>query len=521
MISREIKNMYSDRFETMKEKIESLEIAEELKKGLFDVNEQLFNYSLKLNANILKSKVSFYYVLNELRYGEREKICNVIKLMFKNYDLSYGNKKEIIVTEENPFRIMTEEFGQYDFWEIDFRGYKNEEFYDDFLALLKEICRDTIKCVFLFTDDNLINSSNNKIKNEKNTYKDCKYQYDYLFQITDKNVVYNELKNNFIKCGYNCDFNVEDITNVKDYRDNEIFIENALIKNNILKENNTLSFKDLKLNNSSINHLQLKDMIGLKNVKDEINNLEYLLKFYKEINKTNQAYLNVIFKGNPGTGKTTVARNYADLLYNLGYIDNNNLVEIVPTDLMGEYVGQTRDTTREILNKAKGGVLFIDEAYNLNTAKEYSGGTYMREAVVELLKYMEDKKNVVIYAGYKNEMEELLNINPGFKSRIGTVINFDDYTTKELVQIFKYNANKYNLKCSKKFIIELEKRFEKEKNKKNFGNARYVENLLNKVLNIHATNVYKKNKDLYLLTEEDLKIKEENYTKFGFTNSNE
>lgn len=262
-------------------------------------------------------------------------------------------------------------------------------------------------------------------------------------------------------------------------------------------------------------------MIGLKNVKDEINNLEYLLKFYKEINKTNQAYLNVIFKGNPGTGKTTVARNYADLLYNLGYIDNNNLVEIVPTDLMGEYVGQTRDTTREILNKAKGGVLFIDEAYNLNTAKEYSGGTYMREAVVELLKYMEDKKNVVIYAGYKNEMEELLNINPGFKSRIGTVINFDDYTTKELVQIFKYNANKYNLKCSKKFIIELEKRFEKEKNKKNFGNARYVENLLNKVLNIHATNVYKKNKDLYLLTEEDLKIKEENYTKFGFTNSNE
>ena len=521
MISREMKNLYSSRFETMKIKIKQLEITSEIKKGLFDVNEQLFNYSLKLNTNIIKSKVSFYYILNELRFGERDKICNIIKEMFKNYDLCYGNKKDIIVTEENPFRIMTEDFNQYDFWEIDFCGYKNEDFYDDFLALLKEICRDTIKCVFLFTDDKLFNNSNNKIKNEKNTYKECKYQYDYLFQITDKNVVYNELKNNFIKCGYNCDFNVEDIANVKDYRDNEIFIENALIKNNILKENNTLSFKDLKINNNSVNHLQLKDMIGLKNVKDEIKNLEYLLKFYKEINKTNQAYLNVIFKGNPGTGKTTVARNYADLLFNLGYIKNNNLVEIVPTDLMGEYVGQTRDTTREILNKAKGGVLFIDEAYNLNTAKEYSGGTYMREAVVELLKYMEDKENVVIYAGYKNEMEELLNINPGFKSRIGTVINFDDYTTKELVQIFKYNADKYNLKCSKKFLIELEKRFEKEKNKKNFGNARYVENLLNKVLNIHASNVYNKNKDLYLLTEEDLKIKEDNDSKFGFTNSNE
>ncbi len=521
MISREMKNIYSNRYETMNIKIEQLEIADEIKKGLSEVNKQLFNYSSKLNSNKIKSKVSFYYILNELRYGEREKICNTIKQMFKNYDLCYGNKKEIIVTEENPFRVMVENFSDYDFWEIDFRDYKNEDFFSDFFADLKEICRDCIKCIFVFTDDKLFEKSNTKIENEKNAYKKCKYQYDYLFQITDKNVVYNELKNNFIKCGYNCDFSVEDIANVKDYRDNEIFIENALIKNNILKENNTLSFKDLMVNNNHASHLQLKDMIGLKNVKDEIKNLEYLLKFYKEINKTNQAYLNVIFKGNPGTGKTTVARNYADLLFNLGYIKNNNLVEIVPTDLMGEYVGQTRDTTREILNKAKGGVLFIDEAYNLNTAKEYSGGTYMREAVVELLKYMEDKNNVVIYAGYKNEMEELLNINPGFKSRIGKVINFEDYTTKELVQIFKYNADKYNLKCSKKFLIELEKKFEKEKNKKNFGNARYVENLLNKVLNVHAANVYNKKQDLYLLTEEDLKIKEENYSKFGFTNSNE
>ena len=229
MISKETKNMYSNKCENMKLKIEQLDVSDELKKGLYDVNEQLFNYSLKLNTNIIKSKVSFYYILNELRYGEREKICNAIKSMFKNYDLCYGNKKEIIVTEENPFKIMTENFNDFDFWEVDFRGYKNEEFYDDFLALLKEICRDTINCVFLFTDDNLFDTSNNKIQHEKNTYKECKYQYDYLFQITDKNVVYKELKNNFIKSGYNCDFNVEDIENVKDYRDNEIFIDTLTI----------------------------------------------------------------------------------------------------------------------------------------------------------------------------------------------------------------------------------------------------------------------------------------------------
>lgn len=516
MISRDEKEKYQLRYEEIKKDIQQLEISNEIKDGLYEVNERLFNYSNKLNSSIIKSKVSFYYILNELRYGEMKKICNTIKNMFLSYNLCYGNKKDIIVTEDNPFRIMTEEFSEYDFWEIDFRDYKNADYYDDFLALLKEICRDTIKCVFIFTDDELFINSNNKIQSEKNNYKECKYQYDYLFQITDKSTVYDELKSNFIKNGYVCDFNIEDISNVKEYRDNEVFIESALIKNNILKESNKLSFKDLKKENINESHLQLKDMIGLKNVKEEIKSLEYLLKFYKKINKTSQAYLNVIFKGNPGTGKTTVARNYADLLYNLGYIENNNLVEVVPTDLIGEYVGQTRDTTRKILSKAKGGVLFIDEAYNLNSAKEYSSGSYMREAVVELLKYMEDKKNVVIYAGYKNEMEELLNINPGFISRIGTIINFDDYTTKELMQIFKYNADKYDLKCSKDFMTALEKKFDKEKNKKNFGNARYVENLLNKVLNVHAANVFTKDKDMYLLTEEDLKIKEESSNSFGF-----
>ena len=521
MNSRDDKKEYQLKNEEIIRNIQQLEVSDELKEALYEVNKKLFNYSKKLNSNVIKSKVSFYYILNELRYGEMKKVCSAIRNMFISYNLCYGNKKEIIVTEENPFRIMTEEFNEYDFWEIDFRGYKNEDYYDDFLALLKEICRDTIKCVFLFTDDKLFTMANDKVQSEKSIYKDCKYQYDYLFKVTDKKTVYNELEKHFCESGYCCDFDVNDITNVKDYRDNEIYIENALIKNSISKENNKISFKDLKIVVKDNNHLKLDDMIGLKNVKEEIKNLEYLLKFYKEIGKDSQTYLNVIFKGNPGTGKTTVARNYADLLYNLGYIENNNLVEIVPTDLIGEYVGQTRHTTREILNKAKGGVLFIDEAYNLSSAKEYSGGMYMREAVVELLKYMEDKKNVVIYAGYKLEMEELLNINPGFKSRIGTIIDFDDFTTKELTQIFKYNADKYNLKCSKEFIIDLEKKLDKEKCKKNFGNARYVENLLNKVINVHASNVYTKDKDMYTLTKEDLKIKEECNNAFGFGKSND
>lgn len=516
MVTDEIKKYYLYKSDEMLKDIEKLCISDEIKNGLIHINETLYKYSIKLNTNSINSRVSFYYLFKDLRFKERKEIINIIRKMFKVYDLCNGDLKTVDVSENNPYPELNN-IDDYDFFEFDFTNYCRAGFFDEFVSDLKKTCRDLIKCIFIFIDEKLMNDSACEISKESNIYKMYKYKYDYIFSIENKENIYKEMKNNLVKNGFECDFNSEDILNIKDYRDNEIYIENALIKNSILKDDNKLSFKDLKCEIKHDNKMKLHDMIGLKNVKKQMKDLENLLKFYKDIKKTNNAYLNVIFKGNPGTGKTTVARNYAELLYNLGYIDNNNLVEIVPSDLMGEYVGQTKETTREILRKAKGGVLFIDEAYNLNTAKEYSGGTYMREAVVELLKYMEDKKNVVIYAGYKNEMEELLNVNPGFKSRIGSIINFDDYTTKELVKIFKYNSDKFDLKLTPEFEKELEKKLDKEKYKKNFGNARYVENLLNKILYVHATNVYTKKKELYLLTRDDLNIDEESSNYFGFS----
>lgn len=520
MISNNLKNFYSYKKDQIKEEIDFLDLSDELKKGLLKTNETLYNYAIKLNTNSINSRISFYYLFKNLRYGERSKIINTIKLMFKYYDLCDGKTKKVDVSENNPYPEL-DSIEEYSFWEFDFTEYCRASFFDEFTSDLKKVCRDLIKCIFIFGDDKLYDDSQIEIAKENNPYKKYKYQFDYIFSFEDKESVYKDLKKNLTKNGFECDFTSSDILNINQYRDNEIFIENALIKNNISKDNNKLSFKDLNYETNEIKNIKLKDMIGLKNVKKQMEDLKNLLNFYKDINKTNNAYLNVIFKGNPGTGKTTVARNYADLLYSLGYIKNNNLVEIVPTDLMGEYVGQTKETTREILRKAKGGVLFIDEAYNLNTAKEYSGGTYMREAVVELLKYMEDKNNVVIYAGYKLEMEELLNINPGFKSRIGTIIEFEDYTTKELIDIFKYNARKYDLKYTKGFEKKLSKKIERDKTKKNFGNARYIENLLNKILYVHASNVYKMKNDLYLLTEDDLDIKEELNSNFGFAIKND
>ncbi len=245
--------------------------------------------------------------------------------------------------------------------------------------------------------------------------------------------------------------------------------------------------------------------------------MEHFLKFSKESGIDDDISLNTIFKGNAGTGKTTVAKIYTKMLFDLGYIKQNKMISIVPSDFMAHYVGQTQDKTREILNKASGGVLFIDEAYNLSLAQDPDGGLFMREAVVELLKYMENKDNVVIFAGYTKEMEELLNINPGFKSRIGETITFKDYTLDELVEIFKRNINSKKLTLDKNAITPLKKLISSKMNVKNFGNARFIEKLVSKVIIKHAENVYENNSSLLIITKEDLDIENDNdKSTFGF-----
>ena len=520
MTSEKLKLFYSLTHDEIKEDIEQLNIVEELKKGLYETNEKLYNYSLKLNSNKIKTKMSFYYILSSLKHEEAKEIFNFMRRMFKLYNLCNGEYTYFDIYEDNPVKVL-DNIEDYDFWLIDFTDCYDVDLYKHFTTDLKKCCRDLNKCIFIVCYDELLDKVNEDIEKEKNIYKKYKYNFDYIFHITNDGNNFRRLKDRLQDNGYEVDFNPKDIKNARDYIDNEIYIENALIKSNLLEKSNIISTKELNEDVLNEKYIKLDNMIGLKNVKEEIKNLEYLLRFHKDINKTNDVNLNVIFKGNPGTGKTTVAKNYANLLYNLGYIEKNKVVEIVPSDLTGEYLGQTKTTAREILEKATGGVLFIDEAYNLNEARVHLGGEYMREALIELLKYMEDRKNVVVFAGYKLEMEDLLNVNPGFKSRIGSVIDFDDYTTAELVKIFKLDASKYDLKCTNGFVKKLKERINNDKWKKNFGNARYIENLLNKVLYVHAANVYDKDADIYLLTEEDFKIKEESINSFGFAKTNE
>jgi SpoVK/Ycf46/Vps4 family AAA+-type ATPase len=191
---------------------------------------------------------------------------------------------------------------------------------------------------------------------------------------------------------------------------------------------------DEELLKSALNTLH--GMIGLTNIKNEIDELVKLVRFYKEIGKDiRQSFsLHAVFTGNPGTGKTTVARLLAQIYKALGILERGNLVECDRQALVGGYVGQTALKTNEVLNKAMGGVLFIDEAYALSEGGENDFG---KEAIETILKRMEDSRGefVVIVAGYTENMKRFLESNPGLHSRFDRAYHFEDYTAAELFDI--------------------------------------------------------------------------------------
>jgi stage V sporulation protein K len=164
--------------------------------------------------------------------------------------------------------------------------------------------------------------------------------------------------------------------------------------------------------------------------------------------------LHMVFTGNPGTGKTTVARLLGQIYYDIGILTENKVVEASRQDLVGEYIGHTAPKTQKLFEKALGGILFIDEAYSLFK----TGNDFGKEAIETLLKLMEDnrEKIVVIIAGYPNEMDELLLSNPGLKSRFSKFLHFEDYSKDELVDIFDKMVREYHnvLTVGARFKIE-------------------------------------------------------------------
>lgn len=241
---------------------------------------------------------------------------------------------------------------------------------------------------------------------------------------------------------------------------------------------------------------ELNSLIGLESVKEEVTSLANFVRVQKQRQanglKTASISYHCVFTGNPGTGKTTVARILARIYKDLGIVKKGHLVETDRSGLIAEYVGQTAVKTNAVVDSALNGVLFIDEAYALLDGK----GGYGDEAIATLLKRMEDNRDslVVIVAGYTNEMQRFVDSNPGLKSRFTRYINFPDYSSQELFDIFMSRMNKYSYKFdpdAEKFLRQNLTETVAHKTR-NFGNGRYVRNLFEKTITNQANRLGKK-----------------------------
>lgn len=237
---------------------------------------------------------------------------------------------------------------------------------------------------------------------------------------------------------------------------------------------------------------QLDKLIGLESVKEEVNKLTNFIKVQnlrkqKGMNAITLSY-HCVFTGNPGTGKTTVARIVAQIYRELGILKKGQLVETDRSGLVAEYVGQTAVKTNKIIDSALDGVLFIDEA---NSLVQGGGNDYGKEAIATLLKRMEDDRDrlIVILAGYDNEMKLFIDSNPGLQSRFNRYIHFSDYNAEELMAIFKLNLKKFDYELTNDAKQKISHLFSYAVSHKdqNFGNGRYARNVLEKTLENQAT----------------------------------
>lgn len=236
---------------------------------------------------------------------------------------------------------------------------------------------------------------------------------------------------------------------------------------------------------------QLDSLVGLSVVKQDVRQLCNLIKVNKirDLNgfKTTPVSYHCVFTGNPGTGKTTVARIIAEIYRDLGVVENGHLIETDRSGLVAEYVGQTAAKTNEIIDMALGGILFIDEAYSLITDSSSDFGS---ETVATLLKRMEDDRDkfVVILAGYNDEMRHFINSNPGLQSRFNRYINFEDYSADDLYTIFEQFVDKQQYTLTDDAKVKVRRYFEGAvvAKDKNFGNGRFVRNTFEKVVQSQA-----------------------------------
>ncbi|MDD4549260.1 MAG: AAA family ATPase [Syntrophomonadaceae bacterium] len=258
---------------------------------------------------------------------------------------------------------------------------------------------------------------------------------------------------------------------------------------------------------------ELEKLIGLNEVKRnlaEVTAFSLIQKKRTQLQlKADSTALHMVFRGNPGTGKTTVARILGSIFKDIGVLSKGHLLEVERADLVGEYIGHTAQKTREILKKSLGGIMFVDEAYTLCQGGEKDFG---KEAIATIVKAMEDYRQdlIVILAGYSAEMERFLRSNPGLRSRFPIHIDFPDYDGDDLFQIalHMYAERDYELTNRSRWKLKSHLNEFTKSRHPHSGNARYIRNLVEKSIRLQALRIvdkeYHTRKDLITIEEPDL-----------------
>lgn len=355
----------------------------------------------------------------------------------------------------------------------------------DYLPLIEKINADNIKSDTLFILGAIINNMDNEIGKQ---YHLLLYRYASIIAKADGTITTKEA--DFLK-------------SIMSPWNNEISKSEL--------ESNTATYVSTPEKQGGME--QLTQLTGLELVKNDVATLVNFIKIQKvrasKGMKAPSLSYHCVFIGNPGTGKTTVARILACIYKELGILEKGHLVETDRSGLVAEYVGQTAVKTNKIIDSAIGGVLFIDEAYSLVTN---SSNDYGKEAIATLLKRMEDDRErlVVILAGYTQEMKEFIDSNPGLQSRFNRYIQFKDYSEEELLQIYLGNLKKYEYVITDGAIEKMKRVINKAIINKdhNFGNARWVRNIFEKTLEIQANRLATdgniSNESLTTITEDDI-----------------